>query len=570
MPLLTERVFGSSFDCQTKCYLLLNRRRGQKTEYEMHTDESDRTYQHEGIAKLQDIASGKDTVRLRRLTSSAISGSHRLIICDRVEANEWRSDAVVLFRTESRGNSFQPVFFNRYDEVPTRAKLLLAFRALLVGNAIGAVPDRGYIIYGTHFTRISIFLPPLITKVQSVLEEITTFRSQMSPPLFLCSHCEICEFRTHCASRAADENNISRLEGISRTQIEEQHRKGIFTLHQYSHTFRSRKPPKRVKKLSRSRYFALQARAIRDKKVYIHGKVELPIAVTSAYLDIEGIPGRQLHYLFGLLVVADGAEVYRSFWVDDHIDEISVFLQFCEFAASLSATIFHYGNYEIKVIKELKQRAADKYHSLIDTVLGACHNVLSVVHHHCYFPTYSNRLKDVACFLGYEFDNPVNSGLMSIVFRERWEDTADGSLKEALIRYNRQDCEALKTICSFVIRSAALSMERGPVPGGTQEVASSDSLRKVGDGNRPIFRNAEFVYPEFEIVNKCAWFDYQRDRVFARTRRLSRRLSRPRVPITRRQRSLATTISQYAKECAACASRRIIREISTLLKCTNL
>jgi hypothetical protein len=53
MPLLTERVFSSSFDCQTKCYLLLNRRRGQKTEYEMHADESDRTYQREEIAKLR-------------------------------------------------------------------------------------------------------------------------------------------------------------------------------------------------------------------------------------------------------------------------------------------------------------------------------------------------------------------------------------------------------------------------------------------------------------------------------------------------------------------------------------
>jgi hypothetical protein len=99
MPLLTERVFSASFDCQTKCYLLLNRRRGQKTEYEKHADESDRTYRREGIAKLQDIDRGKDTLHLRRLTSCAISGSPRLIICDRVEANEWRSDAVVLFRT---------------------------------------------------------------------------------------------------------------------------------------------------------------------------------------------------------------------------------------------------------------------------------------------------------------------------------------------------------------------------------------------------------------------------------------------------------------------------------------
>lgn len=201
MPLLTERVFSSSFDCQTKCHLLLNRRRGQKTEYEIHADESDRTYQREGIAKLQDIACGKDILRLRRLTSSTISGSPRLIICDRVESNEWRSDAVVLLRTESRGNSFQPVFFNRYDEVTARAKLLLAFRALLVGNAIGAMPHRGNIIYDTQFKRISIFLPPLIAKVQSVIGEITSLMSQKSPPLFLCAHCDICEFRTNCASR---------------------------------------------------------------------------------------------------------------------------------------------------------------------------------------------------------------------------------------------------------------------------------------------------------------------------------------------------------------------------------
>ena|SRR5215831_5602330 len=80
------------------------------------------------------------------------------------------------------------------------------------------------------------------------------------------------------------------------------------------------------------------------------------------------------------------------------------------------------------------------------------------------------------------------------------------------------------------------------------------------DGNRPIFRRAEFFYPEFEIVNKCAYFDYQRDRVFARTQRLPSRLSRQRAPRTKRRRSLATAISQSPKRCTACGSREIIRE----------
>src|SRR5205085_233208 len=110
--------------------------------------------------------------------------------------------------------------------------------------------------------------------------------------------------------------------------------------------------PKRVKKISIPRYFALQARALRDNKVYIHGKAELPVAPTAVYLDIEGIPGRPLRYLFGMLIVADGAEVYHPYWVDIESDQACVFLRFCETLAALpNAVVFHYGSYEVKVIK---------------------------------------------------------------------------------------------------------------------------------------------------------------------------------------------------------------------------
>jgi hypothetical protein len=61
-----------------------------------------------------------------------------------------------------------------------------------------------------------------------------------------------------------------------------------------------------------------------------------------------------------------------------------------------------------------------------------------------------------------------------------------------------------------------LAADRSTIPGRNEEVMSTAALRKVGDGNRPIFRKAEFSCPEFEVVNQCAYFDYQRDRVFAR------------------------------------------------------
>src|SRR5262249_34946538 len=152
---------------------------------------------------------------------------------------------------------------------------------------------------------------------------------------------------------------------------------------------------------------------------------------------------------------------------------------------------FHYGNYDVRVLRGMKRRLGKEHTMLLDRVLGSCRNVLSVIHQHCYFPTYSNGLKDVTSFLGYRFNNPIKSGLRSIIFRERWERTADDALKEALIEYNREDCEALKTICAFLSNSAALATERSTVPGRNEEVMSTDSLRKVGEGSRPIFRKAE-------------------------------------------------------------------------------
>jgi predicted RecB family nuclease len=297
---------------------------------------------------------------------------------------------------------FQPLLFNRYEEITSRLKLLLGFRAALVGAAIGVVPTHGLIISGRDFKRTRISLPLWIPKSRGVMHDLNELAKQTEPPLFLCSHCRICEFRTKCVARAVEEDNISRLEGMSRSQIEEQHRKGIFTLHQYSHTFRPRKPPKRAKNVSTPRYFALQARAIRDKKLYIHGKATLPLSSTSMYLDIEGIPGRQFQYLFGLLTVRDGVDEYKPFWVNSESDEIDVFIAVCECVASMSgASLFHYGNYEMKVLNEMKRRVGIKHSVLIDRVIGQCCNVLSIVHRHCYFPTYSNGLKEVAGCLGY-------------------------------------------------------------------------------------------------------------------------------------------------------------------------
>ena len=82
----------------------------------------------------------------------------------------------------------------------------------------------------------------------------------------------------------------------------ERHRsKGIFTVTQLSYTFRPKRTPKRAKNPTKPRYLALQALAIRENTVYIHGAPVLPESGAQVYLDIEGLPDRDAYYVIGML-----------------------------------------------------------------------------------------------------------------------------------------------------------------------------------------------------------------------------------------------------------------------------
>ena len=552
--IITERILEAWFDCPYKSYLLLKGRRGTRTEYEKHATHANALYEREAFAKL---TAGRDVIQSSRSTPSTLHNNAELAIIKSVKADGLRSNTIVLERQTRNLEALQLVHFHRYDELGANTKWLLAFRSLVVRKALNIALAKARIISGRNFSSKTLHLSSAISKIEPMLRRLSDLAASENPPFFLCPHCDICEFQSSCHARAVDEDSLSLLKGMGRTRIEEQNRKGIFTLHQYSHTFRTRRLPSRVKNPSKPRYFALQARALRDNKVYFHGTPVLPTPSTSIYYDIEGVPGRRLYYLIGMLVVTETTESYQFFWAADESQQLSIFIEFLHaVTAHPDATLFHFGKYERMVIQELAKRIETRYDKIAETILKSSCNVLGILHHHCYFPIYSNRLKEVASFLGYHFANNVQGGSLSIVFRERWEETADGALKDALIAYNRQDCEALKLICEFVRKNGA------PPSGGTsgreQQVIFADTLRTAGEGKRPTYRKPEFLLPEFEVVNKCAYFDYQRDRVFARSPQTPKSQA-PKAPnYTRRLISQSTLVPGSARKCPACGSRRLL------------
>src|SRR5205823_2346738 len=88
--------------------------------------------------------------------------------------------------------------------------------------------------------------------------------------------------------------------------------------------------------------------------------------------------------------------------------------------------------------------------SMAPQILARVVNVLSLVHAHIYFPTYSNGLKGIGRYLGFRWTTPDASGLQSIVWRKKWEETGSPVFKDRLTTYNLEDCAALRLVTEFV------------------------------------------------------------------------------------------------------------------------
>jgi len=155
--------------------------------------------------------------------------------------------------------------------------------------------------------------------------------------------------------------------------------KGIFTVKQLSYTFRSRRPAKRQTQRF-PHNFALQALALRENKVHVHGDPGLTLSTPQVFLDIEGLPDRAFYYLIGALVVRGQSQKYHCFWADDESCELAIFTQLAELlTATGDCQVFHYGNYDAKAVRRMLTHVPEPAEKSLRTMLANNTNVLSIV-----------------------------------------------------------------------------------------------------------------------------------------------------------------------------------------------
>ena len=258
---------------------------------------------------------------------------------------------------------------------------------------------------------------------------------------------------------------------------------------------------------------------------------------------------------------------------ESHIDktDITVPLILAEISPGrynvIDYRIIHYGDYEKLALRRVKLKLPEGLRQRIDDMLEHSINLLSVVYLHFYFPTFSNGLKDIGSFLNYEWFSQGVSGLSTIIWRTEWDKSMDEKAKSQLVLYNEDDCKALKIISEFIslsINPEKLIDERLPKTKFTQEMLTIRPRWQM-------FTRHPYALEDLEHVNKCAYFDYQREKIFVRTNAHIKALNKNVQTLRQKESNRPNKVIYIeSKSCPRCQNRKIEKLKETSHKVIDL
>lgn len=475
-------------------------------------------------------------------------------------AQEWILESAIdaverVLKTNGRASHPLPIRFIRDNNLTKHDRLRLAYDALALSLALGRKVASGKIIHGDEGVATAIKTAPLLREVRTTVQQTATLLMGNSPPdLALRRHCSECEFQTKCRQEAMARDDLSLLSNMKEKERTKFNGEGIFTVTQLSYTFRPRRRPKRLLDRREKYHHALKALAIREKKIHIMGRPELNITGTPVYLDVEGLPDRDLYYLIGSRVLSGGSAVHYSFWAASPEDEKTIWSDFLKLLSTIAnPVLIHYGSYETTFLRRMCHRhGAPSDNLAAGDALKAPLNLLSFLFAQIYFPTYSNRLKDIGAWLGCRWTCANPSGTQSIVWRTQWEKSRDPALKEQLAQYNAEDCQALQTLTETLAQLCSPD-HRNDLENGTDPKAV---LAEKPAGKATLWPQFSSAIASFATINKAARWDFQRQRVYVRTDRLVKSASKARNCLEKRlKRTNQEVVVSRKPVCPNCGRR---------------
>jgi predicted RecB family nuclease len=557
---ITREVLEGYLNCRLKGHLAFRGENGTRSEYQQLLDQS----KHELRRAAEDLVKARCVVahdaKGAPVSRELMVRGPALILDALIESDPLsiRVDALKRVPGPSDVGDFHyiPMLFGEGGKARQSQKRILEICGLVLGEVQGRRPGKGVLVDSEQSSFVGVRLDADTRATRTLLRGLREMRdADAVPEPILNNHCPACQFQQRCEARAAAIDHLSLLRGMGEERIAKLARRGIFTTTQFSYTFRPRRYGKDSLRIQ-AHSFALQALAIRDKKIYILGNPEVPDSPVRIHFDIEGSAERGTAYLIGMIIEDGVSERGFSCWADGDDQQEQILGDFLDAVEGYpDAHLFCYGHFEVAFLKRMRRPG---WAERIDQVLVRSTNILPIIYSSVYFPVYSNGLKPVGANLGCRWSAPDASGLKCIVWRKRWEQTRDEDLRRTIETYNLEDCAALMKVVRFLHRIAPAEgagdrrPDAEPMPGFTRAEACPLPF------SRREWCKASFAIPDFEQINNLARFDYQRERVFVRSsKRLRRARARERKDKGRKRHRVAERIEIQCQACPSCRSTKL-------------
>jgi hypothetical protein len=143
-----------------------------------------------------------------------------------------------------------------------------------------------------------------------------------------------------------------------------------------------------------------------------------------------------------------------------------------------------------------------------------------------------------------------------------WESSHEAAIKESLIAYNVADCVALQCLCNHL---SALSQDRSTyLQEAMMDVVNVDEIKPL---SKFLLINKDgAALPAFKPINKAAYWDYQRTRVYVRTSKIIKKACRQRLGVRAKRPPTERTVRYPApRYCSHCGGTDLLRGRATNL-----
>ncbi len=328
-----------------------------------------------------------------------------------------------------------------------------AFYAMLLQKIQGVRPVNGYVIFADR--RVENYLiADVFVNFRLTLDDIEAIFDGEKPAHFLTSGYKQSPYFEDFVEEVKACDHLSLLNRVWRSEVHALEDAGVETVEALANA--KMDDLKDVSGLSMDRLYFLQQQAIamKEQRVIRVGEIDLPEEIGPVLVvDIESDPLRDLHYLFGVLVVEGEKQTYHQFLAKKPEEEQKAWESFVAFVEQYpTANLYHYGWYEVDVFRRLVEKygATDGAQEMFaDRMI----DLLRYLRGSVIFPSPFYSLKDIAKHLGFKWRIHDASGLDSVLWYHKWLDEKDEIALQDIIEYNEDDVLATWYVREWVMKN---------------------------------------------------------------------------------------------------------------------